>query len=65
MICSNSRIDAEVTEIFLRTSSTLLTFNTIKSFGPSKYPVYVKFPCIRLFSQLFAAKNPQFSYMMF
>ena len=60
MICSTSRIDAEikkVTEIFLKNGSPdniIKSIDAIRSFDPSKYPVYVKLPWIGLVSQLFA-----------
>ena len=56
MICSDSRIQSEikkVTDIFPQTGyphnvlwncirSTMEKFNTCKSFGPLKFPVYTK-----------------------
>ena len=70
-ICSNSRINAEtkkVTDIFRRNGypdnvilssirSTISKFNSIKSFGPSKCPVYVKLPGIGLLASYLLTKS--------
>ena len=65
MICSDSRIESEirkVTDIFSQKRiprqccirSTRVKFNTYKSFGPSKCPVYTKLLWIEPVSQVFA-----------
>ena len=68
MICSKSRIDAEIkkiTDIFLRNGypdniissnirSTISKFNSIKSFGLSKHPVYVKLSWFGVVSRFLA-----------
>ena len=66
MICSKSRIDAEIKKvsIFLRNEyqenvissgigSTISKFNSIESIGPSKCSVYMKIPWIGVVSLFF------------